>query len=211
MMIVSYIILGWLAFVFFAHLPFIPLINLWSTDVPAHHKKAATKCFIEAWLKNALTILPDILSPIVVPIALLYTKKEDNKLPKLFEWWDNDASINGDQADGEETYYAIGHDRRSFYARFIWLGLRNRASRLSQMLGYRHENGIDVELWKNGDADGAKNGWKLYRVNDKYRWFHTKKFGPIFFRFHYGYKVPRIPDRESASVVAIGFSFQRFD
>jgi hypothetical protein len=82
---------------------------------------------------------------------------------------------------------------------------------LSQILGYFHSNEDVIEMWSEGDRDTAKNGWALWRVNNKYRWFHTKRFGPIFFRFHYGYKVPKIKDRVSASVVAIGFSFQRFD
>lgn len=195
--------------VLIAHNPFTPIIRVLTLDVP--NKLGICKCFIEAWFKNLLTIIPDITAPIVVAIALCFTKYEDNKLPWLFTWWDNDASINGDQLEGEPTYYAEGHDRRSFYARWVWLGLRNRASKLSQMLGYVHEPTDVIERWSSGDANGAtKAGWIITKINDKYRYFETKRIGKIFFRFHYGYKIPTLINRPSSPVVAIAFSFQRY-
>lgn len=75
-------------------MPILPLVRLVTIDVPNKSKIAA--CYFEAWIKNCLTIIPDLTAPIVVPVALLFTKREDNYLPKLFTWWDNDASINGD-------------------------------------------------------------------------------------------------------------------
>lgn len=202
-------LISMLGIVLIAHNPFTPMIRVLTLDVP--NKAAICKCFIEAWIKNLLTIIPDMTAPLVVPVALCFTKKEDNKLPWLFTWWDNDASINGDQLEAEPTYYAEGHDRRSFYARFVWLGLRNRASKLSQMLGYTHQPSDSIEQWTSGDANGtAKTGWIVTKINDKYRYFETKRIGSIFLRFHYGYKIPTLQGRPSSPVVAIAFSFQKY-
>ena len=127
---------------------------------------------IGAWFRSMLIMIPDMLSPIVVPIALIFTKWEDDKLPWLFRWWDNDASINGDvrtndpndgmsgwalkpvpSDDTEEArgmcYWAPGSHPRSFKARYVWLGLRNRASMLSMMLG-KNPTG-DVIEYQYGD------------------------------------------------------------
>lgn len=219
-------------FVFVAHMPIIPLLRLAFLPVPRRGRIAL--CFVEAWLKNCLTIIPDMLAPVVVPVALVFTRWDAEHLPWLFRWWDNDASINGDRrtddpGDGlggwalkpvpldpgsadaiSMAYYAPGHHPRSFYARWVWLGLRNRASRLSQMLGFAHATDTPVGRWTGGDM-AAKRGWEVTSVGDKWRYFETYRVGPIFFRFHYGYKVPTIPGSSSAPVVAIGFSFQKAD
>lgn len=224
---------GFVAFVFLCHTPIIPLIRLAIIDVPS--KGAIARCFIEAWLKNCLTILPDLAAPIVVPIALLFTKRDAENLPRLFEWWDNDASINGDgwavlrdgkwvhvfgnELPGEraipyghpdytgDSYYCLGHHPRSFYARWVWMGLRNRASRLSQILGYVHAPEAHVSRWSGGDL-ANHDGWNITRVNDKFRYYEELRMGPVYLRLHYGYKVPTIVGRPSAQLVAIGFSLR---
>lgn len=232
---VEYLILGFLAFVFIAHMPIIPLIRLMKIDVP--NKFDIIKCFIGAWLKNILTIIPDLLAPVVVPIALLFTKYEDNKLPKLFEWWDNDASINGDgwavvrngnwvRVTGNhllsetpiqygdpnytgDAYYCEGHHPRSFYARWVWLGLRNRASRLSQILGYKHDKNDKVERWSEGTPT-LNDYWTFTKVNNKFRYYEELPVGGGYYlRLHYGYKVPQYEDRPAAPLVAIGFSLRK--
>lgn len=89
-------------------------------------------------------LLANLLAPVVVPIALLFTKWEDERLPRWARAWDNDASINGDEfrwVDGKalpvslspddqeaiaSCYWAPGHHPRSYWARFVWLALRNR-------------------------------------------------------------------------------------
>lgn len=211
-----YALAGFVAFVFVAHMPILPLIRLALLPVP--NKGRIARCFLGAWVKSSLMIIPDLLAPVIVPIALLFTKWEAEKLPKLFVWWDNDASINGDQRevgrwdllhiplerDSAEAvslcYWAPGHHPRSFYARWVWLGLRNRASRLAQLLGT--------------DASGPAiswggDGWTVHRVGDKFRYFEMLPAGPVLIRMHYGYKVPRIPVNDLAPVVAIGFSLRR--
>jgi len=225
---VGYALAAFVAVVFVAHMPTLPLIRLAFLPVP--NKWRIARCFLGAWLKNCLTIIPDLLAPIVVPVALLFTKREAEHLPKLFLWWDNDASINGDgwsvwrdgkwvhvfgtglpseravsYADPEYTgdaYYCLGHHPRSFYARFVWLGLRNRASKLSQMLGFKHAPDAPVQEW------GGKN-WQITEVAGAYRYRDAIPLGPVYIKLHYGYKVPQYADRDTANLVAIGFSLKK--
>lgn len=221
-------LLGWAAllfaaFVFLAHLPILPLIRIATfRDVP--DRKLLAACVIEAWAKNMLTIIPDLLAPVVVPVALLFTKWEDEHLPRFFWWWDNDASINGDkrtdnpndglggwalkpvplERDSQEAvsmcYWAKGHHPRSFYARWVWLGLRNRASSLSQALG------TDVHgpatFW-NGPT------WTVTRVGEDWRYYELLPVGVVAIRMHCGYKVPRLPGEAKAAAVSIGFSLRK--
>lgn len=209
------------AFIFVCHLPIVPMIRLAQIDVP--NKGSIAADMLRGWVRCMAALPFDLVAPIVVPVALLFTRWGDDKLPALFKPWDNDASINGDvrtddPADGlggwalrpvpvEDTpearamcYWAPGHHPRSFYARWIWLGLRNRASMMSQILGV-HVDG-QVESWE-GDS------WKVSRVGDCYRYFELLPFGPVKIRMHCGFKVPRIPGAMSAPPVSIGFSLRR--
>jgi hypothetical protein len=209
-------LLAFVALVVVCHLPILPLIRLAQIDVPDRLRIA--KCFLGAWVKGTLMIIPDLLAPVIVPIALLFTKWDAEKLPKLFHWWDNDVSINGDVRQPgswalqtvslnpdslqaiESCYWAPDHHPRSFYARWVWLGLRNRASRLAQLLG------TDVEGFS---LRWAGEGWTVNRVGNRWRYFELLPVGRFVVRLHYGYKVPRIPGWDRAPVVAIGFSLRR--
>jgi hypothetical protein len=89
----------------------------------------------------------------------------------------------------------------------VWLGLRNRASRLSQILGFKHAPGAPVLSWGGGDM-AAHNGWEIRQVAGMYRYYEELRMGGVYLRLHYGYKVPQFPERESAQLVAIGFSLR---
>lgn len=212
----GYALAGFVVFVFVCHMPILPLIRLAVIDVP--NKGLIARCFIDAWLRNLLALPADLLAPIVVPFALLFTKTESEHLPRPFWWWDNDASINGDkrhegswellpistdltnQQEIRLCYWAPGHHPRSFYARYVWLGLRNRASALSQALG------TDVD----GPAvQWSGETWTIHRVGDVFRYFELLPVGSLVIRMHCGFKVPRIPTEAMAPAVSIGFSLRR--
>lgn len=113
-------------------------------------------------------------------------------LEQFLDKYDNNISMNGDnlrwiedpngvlydgirysyeEAPLEDTpeerakcYYAKGHHRRSKYARYVWLGLRNRASKYALDIGkelsrdkfpdkyiYRDGKGTVIELWTLDD------------------------------------------------------------
>lgn len=95
---------------------------------------------------------------------------------------------------GGDAYYAKGHSPRSFWARYVWLGWRNRASQAS------FDVGVDVieKPTTKYEADGvtisqAGNLWNLESTKDK-------------IRVHYGWKLFDAPGR--VRPVAIGFSLR---
>jgi hypothetical protein len=216
MMWLAWALAGFVAFVFVCHIPLLPLVRLAMIDVP--NKGAVARCFGVAWLRNLLALPADLLAPLVVPVALLFTRTRADHLPRLFWWWDNDASINGDKriegqwellpistdlanpAEIALCYWAPGHHPRSFYARWVWLGLRNRASALSQALGTE----VDGPA-----AQWSGSTWTLHRVGDVFRFFELLPVGPVVIRMHCGFKVPRIPGEPKAPAVSIGFSVRR--
>ena len=215
--ILIYVFVLFIIFILFATSPILPFYYLRkiSPEIPEEHIKQCKKSFWQAWYKNLLTIPFDLTAPIVVPIALLFTKWSDEKLPKLFRMWDNEVSINGDVGMVpydknnrwalDKCYWAKGHHPRSFYARFIWLGIRNRATYPTWKLGYRQQSSDIVQSWRSGNVHSG-DGWSLHRVGPKYRFRYAK--API--RIHYGYKVGGMAWEAPGNVVAIGFSLRKF-
>lgn len=139
------------------------IINL--PDVSGADKNAAIDSILHAEQAAAKAFWYDITAPIVMLLVLPFVKRSAGSLPRPFAKWDNNVSLNGDGAavyrDGAwldlrsgaqplpgehvytyddplyagDAYYAKGHHPRSFWARYVWVGLRNRASQLSVDLG----------------------------------------------------------------------------
>lgn len=169
-----------------------PIVALAFLPVPSWAKARAARSMLRAAALGLLVIVPALLAPVVVPLALLFTPREANALPWLFRWWDNDVSINGDQPEGAETYYALGHDRRSFWARYVWLGWRNRASRLAIILGHRYRPGEydDAQSWGDPKTGRDHEGWSLNRRGAAWQ-LYAVRFLPagLCLRSNYGFKV----------------------
>lgn len=215
--VVQWIFIALLVFILFATSPFLALYYTRKMKgiVPSEHIKKAKSSIWQAWIKNLITMPFDLSAPFVVPIALIFTKWEAERLPKLFKLWDNEVNLNGDngpktldkknQADIDSCYWAKGHHPRSFYARYQWIGLRNRATWAAWKLGYVPKPGDQRQTWEQGDVDNGK-GWRLQVVGGKYRFrYHNE---PL--RIHYGYKVGGEKWEEPGNVVAIGFSLRKF-
>ena len=105
------------------------------------------KYLIDKLWKTPVMFLCELAGFIVVPIALLKTKKEDDHLPHwAYPWCNEWDGINGLSLRGhwEEKWGKEGV--RKFWPRFLWLAVRNRASNMSQILGkeYPHPD----ETWK---------------------------------------------------------------
>lgn len=139
------------------------IVNLPGVDVA--DKIAAIESVGRAHKAAAKTFWYDITAPLVMLFVLPFVKRSAGSLPRAFAKWDNNVSLNGDGAavyrdgawldlrsgaqplPGEHVYsyddplyagtayYAPGHHPRSFWARYVWVGLRNRASQLSVDLG----------------------------------------------------------------------------
>lgn len=117
-----------------------------------------------------------------------------------------------DPAYEGDAYYARGHRPRSFWARYVWLGWRNRASALSLALG-REVPVRPVVLAGDPDIGTDREGFTLFACGDTYGYRSIRKVGPFVLIRHYGFKLGIVRNTESgtgrAAVVAIGRSLKR--
>ena len=192
----------------------VPHILVWRLPVDLHHKVRASLCFIKVAGLHAVNLPIGMLAPIVVPVALLFTKWEDNRLPRLFWMWDNDVSINGDRQEDwsldfkDDAYYAKAPPR-SFWARYVWLGWRNRASAFAEYLGYKYKEGEFANRLVFGNPHTSRTwydgeGWVLNVAGPAYQFMLIKHISKtLCIRVHWGNKVF---DRARAPIVAISFS-----
>ena len=160
-------------------------------------------CLFGAFVRFLLVLPVSLSAPLVVPLALLFTRRDANALPLLFRWWDNDISINGDQSEGDETYYALGHERRSVWARYVWLGLRNRGSWLAQRLGHRWSEWEidDRQTWGDRQTSRKHEGWQINRAGSVWQVYAVKRIGRFCLRINCGYKVWPEWDRKPVAAV----------
>lgn len=179
--------------------------------VPAAHRRAAALSFLRASVRGLAMLPIDLLAPVVVPLALLQTRWEDDALPHWARWWGNDVGISGDKfqwvldATGQQVplpvpladtpearalcYWAPGHHPRSRWARWVWLGLRNRASALAVTLGHPADYRQPVEVWGDPATGRGHAGWVLRHHNGAYQLHATRQAGPLCLRTNYGHKV----------------------
>lgn len=142
--------------------------------------------------------------------------------PETGEWFDirvkpAPAGVplvsHSDPAYGGDCYYARGHHPRSFWARYVWVGLRNRASMLSVKLG-RDVTARPVVV--SGDPTIHRHGpygYFVLRHGDTFHYKSIRTFGSFALIRSYGYKL-EIPFKSPkgvgrAAAVAIGRSLKR--
>lgn len=208
-----------------------PIVLLWTLPVSVAHRAKATLCFLDAAARWLIGLPLDLLAPFVVPIILIFTKREANRLPGFWDTlWGNDSSINGDNwgwtpgPDGvgipvpapetdEEAiarcYWAPGHHPRSWWARFVWLGLRNRASRFAVVTG-RAVEGPVVHLAGIYDPDRHNAGYELCVRDGTYQLFKVVKLGRLALRINVGFKIRPVWSFARAPAVYITFSLLRW-
>ena len=95
----------------------------------------------------------------------------------------DDADYPGD------AYYAKGHHPTSFYARWVWLGMRNRASALAITLGHPADYSQPIDTWGDAATGRSRAGWVLRHHHGAYQLHATRKAGPLCLRTNYGHKV----------------------
>ncbi len=71
-------------------------ISVVPQSVEVEHKRRASKSFLAASLKGLVVLPFEMLAPIVMLFVLPFVKREADHLPKLFWFWNNNISINGD-------------------------------------------------------------------------------------------------------------------
>lgn len=144
-------------------------------------------------IKNVIIELPfEILAFIIVPIALLFCKKEDERLPRWANWFDDpDYGINGD--DGWKSEHFHGKER-TYYARLRWL-LRNRIGVFSvKFLGVKVRDIEPSSVITQGNPKVTSNGgivsdWclvtcKMKDGKERFGYYKTIRYGGIFRDFY---------------------------
>lgn len=151
-------------------------------------------------------LLLEILSFVVVPVALLFCKKDDEHLPKIFRWFEdaNDyydgecAAINGD--GGWRRDHFPPPKNRTYFARLCWL-LRNRIGYFSsKYLGVKMDDVEPASVVTIGDPSVTSNGGKISswckvecRLKDgrrRFGYYRTIRWSKRFYaRIYVGWKL----------------------
>lgn len=148
--------------------------------------------------------------------------------PETGEWHDfrtgkvppGAALVNhSDPAYGGDCYYAPGHHPRSTWARYVWVGLRNRASQLSVDLGAPVAARPVLISGRLDINRQDQPGHFLLKDGDSYHFKSIEKVRVLGVRCarirSYGYKLEiaaKRPDSDlgRAAAVAIGWSLKRW-
>ena len=164
---------------------------------------------------------------------------EANTVPEGYENYENDVNINGDawaqkQPDGSwitirekgvpnciqyfhpdytgDAYYAEGHHPRSPWARFIWNGIRNRASASALNAGPLTDTS-DVQTFGDKDTSKSHPGVYVHRMGLHWQLYVCEKtfFGLFVIRRNVGFKINNAlySEKPRASVVHITWSLLR--
>ena len=150
-------------------------------------------------------------APLVMAWVVPRLEWDAEALPARYAKWDNDISINGDpwpwaqRADGswyrhaplEDTpearaqcYWAEGHHPRSRWARYVWLGWRNKASKLAKDLGA--PIGAPIAFWGDEKVGRAHPGVCVYRMGEHWQIMAVERHGPVIVRRNVGWKINNV-------------------
>ena len=90
-----------------------------------------------------------------------------------------------------DAYYAKGHHPRSAWARFIWLGFRNRASALAQSQGESFDPKVTPTVWSKGDLEKDGEQYKIVYSGGLWNFDQRRKvfFGKFKMRRNVGFKI----------------------
>lgn len=213
-----------------------------SMDITEAVRQAARASFADAERRANSVAIYKWTAPIVMAFVAPFLKRDASKLPDLFCKWDNEVSINGDgwavKRDGKwvrvvgdelpgetpisygdpaydgDAYYAPGHHPRSAWARYVWLGWRNRASAAAAAVGIEITPGMVARATWYGDINTSKSheGVVLHRIEQHFQLYACQKLGPLCIRTNYGFKLNNSIrwNRSPAMTVKIPFSILRW-
>ena len=170
-------------------------------------------------------------APLVMAWVVPRLAWDAEALPARYAKWDNDISINGDpwgwaqREDGswyrpapledtpearEKCYWAKGHHPRSRWARYVWLGWRNRASKLAHDLGAPASD--PIAFWGDPTIGRGRAGVCVYRMGDAWQIMAVEKKGPFIVRRNVGWKINNVLHNQhtTANVTWITWSLLRW-
>lgn len=147
----------------------------------------------------------ELISWVVVPIALLFCDEKSEHLPKWARWFEdaNDyydgkcAAINGDSGWREKHYPEPTN--RTYKARLLWL-LRNRIGHFSsEILGIKVDDVNPYSIETLGDPNITSNGSKksgfckvtctLKDGRERFGFFRVVRYGKFYCRIYLGWKL----------------------
>ena len=170
-------------------------------------------------------------APLVMAWVVPRLPWEAENLPARYSKWDNDISLNGDpwgwaqREDGswyrpapledtpearEKCYWAKGHHPRSRWARYVWLGWRNKASKLAHDLG--SPASAPIAFWGDEKVSSSRAGVCVYRMGDCWQIMVVEKKGPFIIRRNVGWKINNVLHNQhtTANVTWITWSLLRW-
>ena len=213
------------------------------TDISEETKQEAIACINRAHEADSKLRIYDLSAPLVMLLVLPFVKNEAESLPKAFRKWDNNVSLNGDGLGWQDTdgvwwdsrvkpvpegveaikhndlrykgdcYYAKGHHPRSFWARYVWVGWRNRASMISLKAGVAVDSRPELISGNLHINRSGPFGHFLLKHNNNYHYKSMKSNGKYTVIRSVGYKLEIVAKSASgvgnAAAVSIGRSLKR--
>ena len=153
----------------------------------------------------SVELVLELLAFMVVPVALLFCKKDDEHLPKIFRWFEdaNDyydgkcAAINGDS--GWREKHSPEPTNRTYKARLLWL-LRNRIGHFSsEILGVKVSDINPYSIQTIGDPNITSNGGKksgfckvtciLKDGRERFGFYKIVRYGKFYCSLYLGWKL----------------------
>lgn len=202
--------------------------------LPADVQASAVACFDRARAIDRSVRPCDALAPIAVAIALLFTPRSANALPAWASRWDNNVSLNGDSAGwqradgtwvqvrdewnssatlvsyddpayGGDAYYCRGHHPRSWLARWVWVGWRNRCSQLSADRGVTVRRADVRNLVGEQNLSTSQMGAFVAQCGDAFHYKEHSKLGPFVLIRSLGFKLgaPDASDTATRQAAAV--------
>lgn len=115
----------------------------------------------------------------------------------------SDPSYNGD------CYYAEGHHPRSRWARWIWLGWRNRASALAMQMGETFDPVTWVTTYGRVSTDRTDSSLAVYNRDGIWQIKETRVvfFGKLSMNRNFGFKVNNTESEPNSPAMCIFIPF----
>ena len=105
-------------------------------------------------------------------------------------YWDADVGDNVERPTKELAYWVDGkHHPRSYWARYVWIGWRNRASQVSLDCGIRTRKADVMRMFGSTDISARKEGAFLMQHGDDYHYKSVRKVGGFALIRSLGYKL----------------------
>ena len=107
------------------------------------------------------------------------------------------------------AYYAKNSHPRSAWARFVWLGFRNRASALAQAQGEAFDPKVTPTVWAKGDLEKDGEQYKIVYSSGLWNFDQRRMvfFGKLKMRRNCGFKIENAIGEGKSVAMCIYYQF----